>query len=77
MSHMGKMTNIFRTSFNKFFIIQHPQARFSLSFQKHYKSKANILKYAKYMDEMKVSEDLLQKVKKVFYVLGLIVFIQT
>ena len=29
------------------------------------------------MDEMKVSEDLLQKVKKVFYVLGLIVFIQT
>ena len=29
------------------------------------------------MDEMKESEDLLQKVKKVFYVLGLIVFIQT
>ena len=28
------------------------------------------------MDEMKVSDDLLRKVKKGFYVLGLIVFIQ-
>ena len=37
---------------------------FFVSFQKHLKAKTNILRYTKYIGEMKIPDNLLHKIKK-------------
>ena len=51
--------------FNKFSIIQYPQARLFVGFQKHLKAKANRFGHAKYTGEMKIPYNLLQKMKNI------------
>ena len=62
--HLDFFSQMFlKNAFNKITIIQRLQARFFLSFQKHSKSKTNILRYANYIGEIKIPDAWLQILK--------------
>ena len=61
----GKKTQIIiKTGFNRFLIMQHPQARFFVGFQKHSNAKINILRHANYIGEIKYQAICYKKLKQ-------------
>ena len=52
------------TAQNELSIIKHPEALFSVDFQKHEKAKTNILRYTKDVGKIKVTNDLKRKIEQ-------------
>ena len=63
-SQQDKATQmLLKAGLNQFFIIKHPQVSFSVGFQKYFKTKTNILRYAKCIGEIKIPDAWLQILK--------------